>query len=334
MSESMQLPATLDLGAALAGHCDALLAAAPRLLAMRAAIGSEGNLSASQAFQLHAAVLSFRPDVVIELGRAYGNSTAAIHDAAVAVGARTTSVGFDAERGWSTRTAPRFLERGLVDESWFDSLIVVEQDIRTVDFAPHVRDAKRVFVWWDAHGDDLAWHILGGLLPAIQGTVNVVGVHDIADSRHEGHDRAYVRADGLPNFWQGHLVCPFEEIVPLFDFVSRNGIPLQTALASIDELLAQDPAARRTLEERFANLPEPLPHRGGGWTWFSVPASDVVFPATTGALAGAQVAAAEARAVVAEARAAAAESRAAAAVEASAGLAGILRGLKRHLLGS
>ena len=276
-----ETPDSLDLGAALAGHCGDLLAAAPRLLAMREAIEAEDSLSVWQVFQLHAAVLLFRPDLVIELGRAWGNSTAAIHDAAVAVGARMVSVGFDSERGWSTRTAPRFLERGLVDEAWFEGLTIVEQDIRTVDFGPYLRDAKRVFLWWDAHGDDLGWFILGVLLPAVQGKVNVVCVHDIADSRYEEQGRAYSDSDGRPSYWQGYLVSPFEEIVPLFDFVSRNGIVLQTAVASIGELRGRDPAEWNTLEERFATLPEPAPHRGGGWVWFSVPASDVVFPAAT-----------------------------------------------------
>ena len=339
MSEPSQPPDSLDLGAALAGHCDDLLAAAPRLLAMRDAIESQNNLSASQAFQLHAAVLSFRPDLVIELGRAYGNSTAALHDAALAIGAHTVSVGFEGASGWSNRTAPRFLAHGVVDERWFDNLTILDQDIRTVDFVPYARDAKRVLVWWDAHGDDLAWFVLGALLPAIQGKVNVVAVHDIADSRHEGHDGAYVRTDGMPNFWQGYLVCPFEEIVPLFDFVSRNGIPFQTASASLDELCDRDPVAWSTLEERFACLPEPLPHRGGGWMWFSVPASGVVFPATSGEFPSERLAEAEARAATAEARAATAETQVATAearaveAEALTGLRGLWRILRRRLLG-
>jgi len=51
------------------------------------------------------------------------------------------------------------------DATLFAPLEALNCDISTYDFSADVAEAKRVFVFWDAHGYDLAMGILSGLFP-------------------------------------------------------------------------------------------------------------------------------------------------------------------------
>jgi hypothetical protein len=52
----------------------------------------------------------------------------------------------------------------------------------------------------------------------------VIVVHDVVDARYAPVDPACVTAAGQLTWRRGHLVSDCEELDPIFDFVSRNGI--------------------------------------------------------------------------------------------------------------
>src|SRR5215213_10892772 len=88
--------------------------------------------------------------------------------------------------GWASRTRPR-LEPVLGDD-WFDPLTVVQGDVR--DFTPP--SCQRPFIFWDAHGGEVADAILGHLLRALPSGATTVVVHDISTR---------VEAAAHPNEW-------------------------------------------------------------------------------------------------------------------------------------
>jgi len=263
--------ATFDLAEALWNQRDRVLEASNRLLEYRRVVASPADLTEAQYHQLYAMTLDLAPDLVVELGRGYGNTTAVFTEAANAIGARVVSVSFDNERGWSTRTAPRLRE--LVPETWFEPLTIIEQDIMELDFRDLLGAARRVLLWWDAHGDELGRFVLAEIVPLLAERENVIAVHDVHDVRFERVERDYVRTDGWPTYWQGHLSSAFDEIVPLYDFLSRNDISWLSAAESVHD------AARDglSLADAFAALGTASPARGGGWIWFTA-AGDLVYP--------------------------------------------------------
>ena len=126
--------------------------------------------------ELYDLTLEFRPDLVLELGRGYGNSTTVFTEAAQSIQCRVVSIGFDAEHAWETRTAPRLAQ--LVDPQWFAPLTVIQQDITTFDFRPLLQGSARTLVYWDAHGADVAAAIFERLIPALP-QENVIVVDDV-----------------------------------------------------------------------------------------------------------------------------------------------------------
>ena len=169
-------------------------------------------------FELYELAVEFRPEVVLELGRGYGNSTCVFTEAASAVRCRVISVGFDAEHAWETRTAPRL--KRVVDATWFTPLTVVQDDITTLDFEPLVGGSNRTLVYWDAHGADVADAVMDRLFPALP-AANQVVVDDIwpTPSRY-----------GLGAEYQaGPLWSQFEEVLPLWEFLSERQIEFESS---------------------------------------------------------------------------------------------------------
>lgn len=163
--------------------------------------------------ELYDLSVAFRPDVVLELGRGWGNSTCVFTEAAHLVGCRVLSIGFDSEHMWETRSAPR-LER-VVDANWFAPLTVLHDDITSLDFAPLLVGSSRTLVFWDAHGTDVAEAVLGRLLPALPAENKVV-VDDIwCSPKHDGLQAEYQA---------GPLWSLFEEVLPLWDYLTERQI--------------------------------------------------------------------------------------------------------------
>ena len=166
--------------------------------------------------ELYELTVEFRPDLVLELGRGWGNSTCVFTEAAAAVGCRVVSVGFDSERAWETRTAPRL--RHVLEARWFAPLTILENDITMLDFEPLLAGSTRTFVYWDAHGGDVATAVLGRLLPGLP-SENKVVVDDVwATPRQYGREAEHAA---------GPLWSQFEEVIPLWDYLTEREIPFE-----------------------------------------------------------------------------------------------------------
>lgn len=224
----------------LENHLADVMAFRPRLDRIRALVDEPGNLSVLQGLQLYALCLAFRPDLIIELGRGYGNSTCVFASAVHRLGAGRV-VSFDLDRLWDERTLPKLQtsEFAALTQS-IDARI---EDIKQADFAGLSARAGRTLVFWDAHGWEAADGVLCNLLPAIAARPHIVACHDLSDVRHVEVERSYAGRF----FWRdpalkevsarytiGWVNTQEPQFIPLLDFLWRN----QCELRSADEDLA------------------------------------------------------------------------------------------------
>ncbi len=260
----------VDLASALWNHRGEISRVKDRLAKFHQMVNWPRDLDLGTWIQLYAICLEFAPDLVLELGRGYGNSTCVFTEAAnQLVGAKVVSIGYDAERAWSSQTALRMNK--VVPREWFGPLHILEQDIFNTDFAEICAQGKRIFLFWDAHGRDLAYYVLGEVLPQLQNKRHIVVVHDISDARDVDVDPSYLRADGLPQNRLGDLVSPYEEIVPLYDFLSRNRIVYDTPFRSLHRGIFHDEQRRAELEKCWGQeFQGPSPLVAGSWIYFDM----------------------------------------------------------------
>lgn len=154
---------------------------------------------------------------MLELGRDYGNSTSVFTEAAQSIRCRVVSIGFDSEHAWETRTAPRL--SAIVEPEWFTPLLVIQNDITTIDFRPLLAGSTRAPIFWDAHGTDVARTVFGRLVAALP-FVNKVVVDDVWSDPEQYGQRAEHRA--LP------LWSLYDEVVPLWDDLWQRGVELES----------------------------------------------------------------------------------------------------------
>jgi cephalosporin hydroxylase len=180
--------------------------------------------------------LALRPDLVLELGRGYGNSTCIFTEAAHEIRCRVVSIAFDSENAWQTRTAQRLLP--VVGEDWFAPLVVLRQDLTKTDFRPIVSRSSRVLVFWDAHGTDVADAVLGRLIPALPATNQIV-VDDIwSTPEHYG-----LRAE----YQAGPLWSLFDELPLLWEYLAEREIDYEPGDRSI---MFRAPVGQGSLKRR------------------------------------------------------------------------------------
>jgi predicted O-methyltransferase YrrM len=172
--------------------------------------------------ELYDLTLEFRPDLVLELGRGYGNSTTVFTEAAQSIQCRVVSIGFDSEHAWETRTAPRLAR--VIDADWFAPLTVIQDDITTIDFRPLLEGSTRTLVYWDAHGTDVADAIFERLMPALP-QENAIVVDDVWQAPEQYGQRA--------EYLAGPLWSLFDEILVLWDYLSERGIEFTSGNRSI-----------------------------------------------------------------------------------------------------
>ena len=213
----------------------ALASARDRILALGQAVNYYSNLLPYQWAQLMAMVMEYEPDLVLELGRGKGNSTCAFAEASNLKhgGARIFSVCLS--RDWELETAPRV--RGIVPSGWFEPLEIVRANILDFDFESAVSGAKRVLIFWDAHGFDIAGCVLGKILPLVAEKEHLVIMHDLSDSRYGSEAHLEYGEHGLwkGNNWSGPRVklgiidSAAEQSVAVVDFATRNHLTLDSA---------------------------------------------------------------------------------------------------------
>jgi predicted O-methyltransferase YrrM len=258
----------MDLAAALWNKRQAISRAKERLAMLHRVVDSPGDLDLGTSIQLYAFCLEFAPDLIVELGRRYGNSTCVFTQAANELG-NTKILSIDYDPGWSNRTVSRL--KKAVSPEWFDPLRVLKEDIRKLSFSEIFASGNHIFLYWDAHGADLAKYVLAEALPHLRHKRHIVVVHDITDARFFNVDPSYVGADGLPRFWLANLVSPFEELIPLYDFLSRNRIAFVTPLESLNQTLLHNREHCAELEKLWGNnFSAPTPLEAGHWIYFSL----------------------------------------------------------------
>ena len=216
----------------------------PELRAVRTALedatGGPRDFVQQQWLQLISVVFAFKPDLIIELGRGYGNSTCSLAIAAKMLRPQPCRI-LSLCLASSFRDVSRpYLDAHHGDAALFAPLEALNCDISTYDFAADVAAAKRVFVFWDAHGYDLAMGILSRLFPLLQDKPHLSIVHDMADLsymdqelRRYGTDNGWLRhRSAPPKYILGDVGAQFEEGIALVDFLGRNRVPFRSAESS------------------------------------------------------------------------------------------------------
>jgi len=228
---------------------EALAAARERLLALATAIDWPNDLLPYQWGQLYAMALEFKPDLVLELGRGYGNSTCVFTEAANRLGGcRVLSL--DLSSIWNKRLGR---VRRVVPEEWFAPLSAPLADILAYDYATALAGAQRVMVFWDAHGYAVAECMLGGILPLLQSRAHLVLMHDLSDARYSTGGTAYERPmykggnQGGAKLRLGQVVSGVEQAIAVTDFAARNGLELHSADHDLQTGLAHRAAELQAL---------------------------------------------------------------------------------------
>ncbi|MEX0268805.1 hypothetical protein AB3R30_06675 [Leptolyngbyaceae cyanobacterium UHCC 1019] len=245
-----------------------------RLQALFHAVDDPDSLALAQWVHLYAAVLEFKPDLVLELGRNLGNSTCAFTEAANQIG-NCRVVSLCRSTNWQESTRSRVSQ--VVPVEWFQLLDARVADILQVEAKALLGNSQRILVLWDAHGFDVAEYMLGSLMPLLKNREHVVLVHDITDLRYHAGQESYgdkplwragnddIYSDHTVRVVLGHLSSAVEQAIALVDFTSRNHLPLHSADESFYTELSHE--QNNALVDL---LGDQLFSRNGHWFWFSL----------------------------------------------------------------
>jgi hypothetical protein len=252
----------------------ALAAHGQRLLQLRAAVGNPNALTTYQVGQLFSLALDYRPDAILELGRGYGNSTCVLTEAANAIGLEECRV-LSICRNPTWDDEPPTGVCAVVPREWFAPLTTYSGDVADFDYASLLAGAKRVLVFWDAHGFDVAECVLGRILPTLVHREHLVIMHDLLDGRYINPRKREYGSNRLwrENSWTGsqvylgRVVSTVEQAIAIVDFSSRNDLPLHSADESIDVELARDESK---LAEMLRVVGDELFSRRAHWFWLSL----------------------------------------------------------------
>jgi hypothetical protein len=232
-------PPDYDLARAYYDQRHVIAADRDLLRALIAATQAPHDLTPPQWAHWYSAALSFGPDLIVELGRAKGNSTALFCQAASRLGS-TRVVSLCDSKDWADESLPRV--KSIVPAGWLDRLDARTTNILDVDYEQLFAGATRVLLLWDAHGFEIAETVLGRIMPILAGRQHLVLMHDISDNRYASVSRSY---EGQP-IWKGSTwdkgVGPSkarvnigwmnslqDQVVAVADFAARNDIPIGSA---------------------------------------------------------------------------------------------------------
>jgi hypothetical protein len=197
------------------------------------------DLTPAQWAQWYSVALGFGPDLIVELGRSKGNSTAVFCQAASRLGG-TRVISLCNSKDWNDESLPRI--KAVVPPGWLDRLDARIVDILEVDYEQVFAGAQRVLLLWDAHGFEIAETVLGRILPVIADRPHLVLMHDISDNRYASVSRSY---EGQP-MWKGStwdkgmgaslarvnigwMNSLQDQVVALADFAARNDLEIGSA---------------------------------------------------------------------------------------------------------
>ena len=270
----MRLPAT-----AFYSQRNSIAEDADELRELSKLINWPNDLSLGQACHWYAVALEYKPDLILELGRGMGNSTAIFTQAANRIG-DTKVKSYCNSFEWDTRTLPWL--RTNKKKEWFEPVETFICDITTTDFTEVIEPYKRILLLWDAHGYEVADRVLTHIMPLLSKQEHIVICHDVSDNRlyPEDRDRSYgglafwrgmddhFEADGRMAraniFWLDTIVGQF---VPILDFCYRNRIELHSA----DWEVKVDFLDNDKLKKEFLDLvPSDCFQEMNHWVYFSL----------------------------------------------------------------
>jgi len=246
----------IDFASSLWNHRKDLVDSKERLLKLREAVDRPGDLMFPEWFKLYTSVLEYSPDLIIELGRGYGNSTCIFTEAVNKIGkGKVVSIDYDSGKLWQNKTFPRLQK--LIDAKWLDKLTIIHEDIMKTDFTEITRQAQRILLFWDAHGLELGQYLIAHLFPLLQKKEHLIIMHDIAWNTDpmavppsEYNVPMLIRIDNLASV--------FEEIIPTFNFLSSNDIqydtPAESEIRFLKENEQTSPDRSKELESIWKEL--------------------------------------------------------------------------------
>jgi len=215
-----------------------------RLKQLADAVGHISDSSLAQYAQMFAITLEFKPDLIVEFGRGAGNSTAVFTEAANQLSnCRVISVCFSSD--WQNKTSHRIVK--IVPKGWFDKLDAQIADILDIQFKNLIKGKKKILFLWDAHGWDIAEYTLGKVLPILASRQHLVLVHDISYFNPKSVNASY-QDNGI---WKGYagddvknppyivlnsMASPFEEMIAIYDFTSRNSLKIHSVQEEINDI--------------------------------------------------------------------------------------------------
>ena len=99
-----------------------------RFATLAAIVDAANDLPLEQWPRLHGRALASGADLLLEVGRGYGNSTVVLTEAANELGAKVVSVGDDGLLAFETITWPKLAP--VLGDEWRAPLTVVQADVR------------------------------------------------------------------------------------------------------------------------------------------------------------------------------------------------------------
>jgi hypothetical protein len=173
-----------------------------RFATLAALVDASNDLPLEQWPRLYERALASGADLLLEVGRGYGNSTVVPTEAAHMLNIPVVSIGFDEPPAFETITWPKLAP--VVGNRWRGVLSVVQADVRGYKRLA----SRRCFLFWDAHGEGVADAMLERLIPGLPGGSTVV-VHDVPTPAEA--DRSPLPLSEYPYRWRG-FVSAFEEL--------------------------------------------------------------------------------------------------------------------------
>jgi hypothetical protein len=154
-------------------HLERLRALEGKLRAVHETIRGIGSadLFQSDMLALAATLLEYRPDVVVELGRGWGTSTALFRLMAL------PTISICRTRYWLDQTIVAL--EAMYPMDWTEGVTAIVGEIAAQDYPQLLGAAQRIFIFWDAHGFDIADVVIAQLLPSLVGRQVLVACHDL-----------------------------------------------------------------------------------------------------------------------------------------------------------
>lgn len=237
------------------------------------AVDRTSDFSPFQWIQIAAICLDYRPQLIIELGRGMGNSTACFLEAANQLGGQDACrvVSLCRRVQWKTVTSKRLAER--CSKSWFAAGKIWQGNILRYNLTQDLRDIERCIVLWDAHGFEVAEWVLGHLMPKLAEKEHIVIMHDVMDATKAPRQYADSslwkgnNAEGSSGFFLGPVFARVAQAISILDFAYRNEMPFFVADDAIRDFIAAEPKKLAELQELLGpEMANPL----ALWSWFTM----------------------------------------------------------------